>query len=123
MWTSKLRKNYDNNYAQFQAYDETYGVAKRLGYRSAKAAWDANPTIQGSTDPRDFKVVKRGRKYRRNVGLGNKGYVRKKCRLCKGSRLISMGVSKGYRRYRCPSCGSYGNKTRVRRTKRSRSRR
>lgn len=57
-WQCKLQKNYDNSFEQFEGYNETYGIATRLGFKSAQEAWDANPTIQGSTNPSDLRVVK-----------------------------------------------------------------
>lgn len=57
MWTAKLRDNYDNDFGQWKAYSDMYGLATRLGFESAEAAWDANPRIQGSVHPSDFKVV------------------------------------------------------------------
>ena len=56
MWTAKLQDNYANR-QEWTRYSMMYGLAKRLGFRSAKAAWEANPTIQGSTNPADFRVV------------------------------------------------------------------
>lgn len=58
MWTAKLRDNYRNK-MEWTHYSMMYGLAKRLGFRSAKATWEANPTVQGSTDPRDFCIVKK----------------------------------------------------------------
>lgn len=59
MWSGKLRRQY-SSLAEFREYSETYGLTERLGFKSARAAWVANPTVQGSTDPRDFKVVPSG---------------------------------------------------------------
>jgi len=58
MWKSKLRDNYDNDIEQFRSYAETYGLLARLGYDTVEQAWDANPMIQGSTNPADFGIVK-----------------------------------------------------------------
>lgn len=55
-WQDKLQNVY-SDFEEFEAFDSTYGLSKRLGFNSAKEAWDANPTVQGSTDPADFKVV------------------------------------------------------------------
>ena len=57
MWHGKLRKNYDNSFKQFEACDSIYGIALRLGFKSAKEAWDKNPMIQGSVNPEDLSVV------------------------------------------------------------------
>ena len=42
---------------EFLMYDETYGLAERLGFDSPIEAWEANPLVQFSTDPGDFGVV------------------------------------------------------------------
>ncbi len=60
MWRSTLRDNYDDDFGQWLEYSDMYGLAGRLGFVTAEEAWEANPTIQGSTDPRDFKVVPDG---------------------------------------------------------------
>lgn len=56
-WQCKLRKNYDNSFEQFEAYNETYNIAERLGFKTALEAWDKNPLIQGSTEPSDLRIV------------------------------------------------------------------
>ncbi len=56
-WQCRLRENYDNNFEQFDAYDEVYNLAIRLGFKNAEHAWNVNPIIQGSTNPDDFRVV------------------------------------------------------------------
>ena len=56
MWRGKLRKQY-TDFEEFQDYSEMYGLHERLGFESAKAAWDANPRIQGSTNPSDYRIV------------------------------------------------------------------
>ena len=56
-WQCSLRKNYDS-FSQFKYYSEMYGLHLRLGYKSAKNAWRANPLIQGSVIPSDFRKVK-----------------------------------------------------------------
>ena len=45
------------SFGDFQAYNRIYGLARRLGYKSARAAWDENPTIQGSVEPSDFRIA------------------------------------------------------------------
>ena len=55
-WQSPLRDNYAD-FAEFERYAETYGLHRRLGYRSPRAAWNANPTVQGSVNPSDFRKV------------------------------------------------------------------
>lgn len=56
VWKGKLQKQY-TDLADFKNYDETYGLAKKLGFNSAEEAWKSNPTIQGSTDPKDYKIA------------------------------------------------------------------
>lgn len=57
MWYNRLQINYDGDFEQFQAYDETYGIAQWLGFESAEAAWEADPLIKGSVNPKDLAVV------------------------------------------------------------------
>jgi hypothetical protein len=56
-WTCKLQANYENNFEQFAAYDEIYGIAQRLGFETTEDAWFENPQIRGSTLPSDLEVV------------------------------------------------------------------
>ncbi len=51
-----LRTQYDN-YEEFAAYSEMYGIAYRLGFRNEAEAWAANPVIQVSVNPGDLRVV------------------------------------------------------------------
>ena len=53
-WQDYLQDIYDD-YEDFKHYDEIYSLSKRLGYKTSKTAWKANPLVQGSTDPRDFR--------------------------------------------------------------------
>ena len=55
-WQDKLQNVY-TSYEEFEAYSDMYGIALRIGFISTKNAWDANPTIQGSTNPSDLCVV------------------------------------------------------------------
>lgn len=57
IWKSRLQKQY-SDFEKFQGYDDNYGLAERLGFDSAEEAWEANPMIQGGTDPEDYKVIK-----------------------------------------------------------------
>ena len=57
LWKNRLQKVYDS-FEEFQSYAETYGLLERLGFATAEEAWEANPMIQGSTNPEDYKVVK-----------------------------------------------------------------
>ena len=56
-WQCKLQTNY-RSFEDFEAYCNIYNLHKRLGYNTPISAWYANPTIQGSTNPRDFRKVK-----------------------------------------------------------------
>jgi hypothetical protein len=55
-WQDKLQNVY-SSFEEFEAYSDMYGIALRIGFISTKNAWDANPTIQGSTDPSDLCVI------------------------------------------------------------------
>ena len=57
-WQAKLRKSY-GSFSEFEAYDKAYGLAQRLGFANAVEAWELNPTIQGSTNPEDFRLAHR----------------------------------------------------------------
>lgn len=57
MWNGKLQKQY-KSFEEFEVFDEIYNLSNRLGFASAEEAWEANPQIQGSSDPADYKVVK-----------------------------------------------------------------
>ena len=67
-WQDRLRSNYDS-LEEFKAWSDIYGLAKRLGFKTAEAAWKANPTVQGSVEPSDYCKVR----------------VAKKCPACKRS--------------------------------------
>jgi len=60
MWQSTLHENYDGDFGQWLVYSDMHGLAGRLGFTTAEEAWKANPTVQGSTDPTDFKIVPEG---------------------------------------------------------------
>jgi hypothetical protein len=55
-WRVRLRSNYVN-FEEFDHYSRTYGLSRRLRFRSASAAWRANPVIEGSIWPSDFRRV------------------------------------------------------------------
>jgi hypothetical protein len=55
-WQDKLQKVY-GSLDEFREFANFYGIYKRLGFVSVKDAWDANPVIQGSTNPIDFRCV------------------------------------------------------------------
>lgn len=54
-WRSRLRTQYRSR-DEFMQY-AIYNLARRLGYRSCAAAWRANPVIEGSTNPGDYRRV------------------------------------------------------------------
>ena len=55
-WQSRLRPVY-SSFDEFFAYCDCYGIHSRLGYDSPESAWDANPVVQGSVDPSDYRKV------------------------------------------------------------------
>jgi hypothetical protein len=57
-WKARVRDTY-STLGELEAYDETYGIVKRLGYRSARRLWDANPVIGGSVYPEDLRVMRK----------------------------------------------------------------
>lgn len=57
LWRARVRKTY-SSLEQLEAYDQMYDIAKRCGYDSPAELWEANPMLQGSTDPADFGIAK-----------------------------------------------------------------
>jgi hypothetical protein len=57
----QLQDNYDN-FSQWRAYAEMYGLHTRLGFKTVRGAWRANPVIQGSVEPMDFCKVVNGKR-------------------------------------------------------------
>jgi hypothetical protein len=55
-WQDKLQNVYQS-LEELMSYDRIYGICKRLGYEDPETCWQENPTIQGSTNPSDFKKV------------------------------------------------------------------
>ena len=56
LWKMRVQKVY-SCLEELRAYDRTWGIVNRCkGFRSAKALWEANPVLCGSTDPKDFGV-------------------------------------------------------------------
>jgi len=56
-YRERLRDAYDS-FEEWQDYSDTYGLAGRLGYKTAKGAWRSNPIIEGSVIPEDFRRVR-----------------------------------------------------------------
>lgn len=55
-WQMRVRKNW-TSLEELKGYDETFGIAKRLGYDSAEQLWDHNPVIRGSVNPDDLELA------------------------------------------------------------------
>ena len=55
-WQGKLHNVFDS-YEEFDACSDTYGLSKRIGYKSSEEAWEDNPIIQGSIVPSDYKRI------------------------------------------------------------------
>jgi hypothetical protein len=55
-WKGRLQNGYAD-FEEFASYAGMYGLAERLGFQSAEEAWEANPTVQGSVNPSDFRVA------------------------------------------------------------------
>lgn len=53
---SRLRTRYTSA-EEWESYAETWGLHRRLGYGTPAEAWEANPLIESSTNPRDFRRV------------------------------------------------------------------
>jgi hypothetical protein len=46
------------SFEEFEAWSETYGLHTRLGFETPQEAWAANPIVQSSVEPSDFRVVR-----------------------------------------------------------------
>jgi hypothetical protein len=56
MWRNRLQNEY-SGFDEFEGYSDLWDLSGRLGFASAREAWDANPLVQGSTNPADYMVV------------------------------------------------------------------
>lgn len=56
-WQAKLQQVYES-FEEFEAYNSTYGICSRIGFKSVKKAWEANPMIEGSVYGSDLRRVK-----------------------------------------------------------------
>jgi hypothetical protein len=55
-WRNRLQKNY-SSFGEFEYYCELYGLHIRLGFDTPQDAWNANPIVEGSVNPFDFRNV------------------------------------------------------------------
>jgi len=53
-WKGKLQNQYED-FADFEHCCGIFDNHTRLGYKTPQEAWDANPTIQGSVIPSDYR--------------------------------------------------------------------
>jgi hypothetical protein len=53
-WQGRLKDVY-NSFSEFADYCFIYNNHSRLGFDSPAAAWDANPVVQGSVEPGDYR--------------------------------------------------------------------
>ena len=61
-WRQRLQSVYADcadPFEAFKSYAEMYGLHTRLGYKTPAAAWKANPMVEGSTNPSDYRKVKK----------------------------------------------------------------
>ena len=56
-WQDTLHNTFNNDFEEFKAYCEIYNNHIRLGYRTPESAWKKNPTVQGSTNPSDYRKI------------------------------------------------------------------
>jgi len=68
-WQARLHENYED-FQDFFTYNQTYGLAKRLGYRNAVEVWNANPLICGGINPSDFSLVGEKEEILEDVEIG-----------------------------------------------------
>jgi len=53
----KLQRMYRGK-REFISYTEIYNIHGRLGFKSAERCWTANPLVEYSIDPSDFRRVR-----------------------------------------------------------------
>jgi hypothetical protein len=53
----RLKDNY-SSLEEFEAYSNTFNLTEKLGFNSPAEAWEANPLIEASCNPEDFRRVK-----------------------------------------------------------------
>ena len=56
-WRTRLRNNYEN-FDEWEGNSDMWGLSMRLGYSNPLRAWNANPIIEGSINPSDFRKVR-----------------------------------------------------------------
>jgi hypothetical protein len=57
-WRARLRNNYPGGFTDWLYFADMWGLEQRLGFKTAQAAWRANPVVEGSVNPSDFRKVK-----------------------------------------------------------------
>lgn len=62
-WQGRLHEVY-TDFDEFESYCMTHQIHVRLGYRSVKGCWRANPIVQGSVNPSDLCRVPKSRPVR-----------------------------------------------------------
>jgi len=56
-WRQRLKAVYKRDFEAFASYCKYFGNHRRLGFDSPKQAWNANPVIEGSVNPSDYRRV------------------------------------------------------------------
>ena len=54
-WSDRLQNVYAS-FAEFLHYNQIYNLAARLGYETGQEAWLANPLVEGSVIPEDYRA-------------------------------------------------------------------
>lgn len=54
-WRDRLQSVY-SGFREFLGYSRIYGLAERLGYDNSFDAWTANPIVEGSVRPEDYRA-------------------------------------------------------------------
>ena len=60
---SLLQSRYAD-FADFEKYASMWSIHTRLGYKTIRRCWDANPLVQSSTNPADLcrvHIIKQGK--------------------------------------------------------------
>lgn len=55
-WVMHVQESYPS-LEELEAYDDMYGIAKRVGFSSAKELWDADPILKGGVNPGELSLA------------------------------------------------------------------
>jgi hypothetical protein len=109
-WRGRLRSQYASK-EEWKHYAGMYGLARRLGYKSAEAAWKADPVIEGSVSPGDFRAAPKRQRMKRNPRDYYPSVIRQSGRLADRARALAARLGAKNPRKRRTRSNSYHSTT------------